>query len=135
MRVGGVLETALHVRDLDLSIAFYKGLFEFEVMARDQRFCALDTGRNVLLLFKQGTSTEPMSVPGGVIPPHDGQGRLHVAFAVAAADIPEWQVRLAEKGIAIESTVDWPAGGKSIYFRDPDGHLLELATPGIWPNY
>jgi catechol 2,3-dioxygenase-like lactoylglutathione lyase family enzyme len=135
MRVGGVLETALHVQNLDLSIAFYQRLFEFEVMARDRRFCAFDTGRNVLLLFKLGTSTKPMRVAGGVIPPHDGQGRLHVAFAVALADLPDWQVRLAEQGIAVESTVDWSAGGKSIYFRDPDEHLLELATPGIWPNY
>ena len=26
-------------------------------------------------------------------------------------------------------------GGESLYFRDPDGHLLELVTPGLWPNY
>jgi len=26
-------------------------------------------------------------------------------------------------------------GGHSIYFRDPDGHLLELATPGLWAIY
>lgn len=26
-------------------------------------------------------------------------------------------------------------GGCSVYFRDPDGHLLELATPGVWINY
>ncbi|HWQ03343.1 MAG TPA: glyoxalase, partial [Candidatus Nitrosotenuis sp.] len=26
-------------------------------------------------------------------------------------------------------------GGRSIYFRDPDGHSLELVTPGVWPNY
>ena len=28
-----------------------------------------------------------------------------------------------------------PRSGESIYFRDPDGHLLELATPGLWPGY
>jgi catechol 2,3-dioxygenase-like lactoylglutathione lyase family enzyme len=28
-----------------------------------------------------------------------------------------------------------PRGGHSIYFRDPDGHLLELATPGLWAGY
>jgi hypothetical protein len=31
--------------------------------------------------------------------------------------------------------VVWPEGSTSIYFRDPDGHLLELVTPGLWPNY
>ena len=29
----------------------------------------------------------------------------------------------------------WPRGGESLYFRDPDGHLVELATPGLWANY
>ena len=31
--------------------------------------------------------------------------------------------------------MNWERGGQSIYFRDPDGHLVELATPGIWAIY
>lgn len=136
MNVTGILETALHVSDLDRAIAFYQRLFGFEIMAQDKRFCAFNVaGRDVLLLFKRGESTKPMPVPGGIIPPHDGQGRLHIAFSISSADLPGWKQRLAELGVAIESTVDWPAGGQSVYFRDPDQHLLELATPGIWPNY
>jgi catechol 2,3-dioxygenase-like lactoylglutathione lyase family enzyme len=42
---------------------------------------------------------------------------------------------LQERGIAIESAVDWPRGGRSLYFRDPDRHLLELITPGCWSIY
>jgi catechol 2,3-dioxygenase-like lactoylglutathione lyase family enzyme len=38
-------------------------------------------------------------------------------------------------GIAIEGRTNWRRGGISIYFRDPDGHLLELATPGLWPGH
>jgi hypothetical protein len=26
-------------------------------------------------------------------------------------------------------------GGASLYSRDPDGHLLELITPGCWAIY
>ena len=37
--------------------------------------------------------------------------------------------------VEIEGRTDWPRGGHSIYFRDPDGHLLELATPGLWTVY
>lgn len=136
MYVTGILETALHVEDIEAAIAFYQRLFGFEIMARDKRFCAFNVAdRDVLLLFKRGVSTAPMPVPGGIIPPHDGQGRLHIAFSVTAAELPGWKARLAEQGIAIESTVAWPEGGHSLYFRDPDNHLLELATPGIWPNY
>ena len=76
-----------------------------------------------------------MHLPGGTIPPHDGHGPLHVAFAVAAADLPAWEQRLAAHKVAIEGRTDWPRGGQSIYFRDPDGHLLELATPGLWATY
>lgn len=136
MQVTGILETALHVDNLERAIAFYQNLFGLEIMAQDKRFCAFNVaGRDVLLLFKRGESTSPMAVPGGVIPPHDSQGRLHFAFSISAAELPDWKQRLAELGIAIESTVVWPAGGHSLYFRDPDQHLLELATPGIWPNY
>jgi catechol 2,3-dioxygenase-like lactoylglutathione lyase family enzyme len=136
MTISGILETALYVDDLDKAIAFYQRLFGFETMARDDRFCALNVaGRDVLLLFMRGASTNPMKVPGGTIAPHDGHGPLHMALSVSAADLAGWEQRLAAETITIESTVDWPAGGKSIYFRDPDGHLLELATPGIWPIY
>jgi len=40
-----------------------------------------------------------------------------------------------EQVLAIEGRTDWSRGGHSIYFRDPDGHLLELATPGLWAIY
>src|SRR5262245_65539024 len=67
MHVTGILETALHVDDLSRAIAFYQGLFGFEVMAQDQRFCAFNAaGRDVLLIFKWGASTKTMQVASGV---------------------------------------------------------------------
>ena len=133
--IHGVLETGLHVADLARSREFYSRLFGFPLMAADERFCAFDVaGRDVLLLFLKGGTPGAVKTPGGLIPPHDGAGRLHFAFAIAAEDLLPWEARLAAQGIEIESRVDWPRG-RSIYFRDPDGHLLELATPGLWPNY
>ncbi len=88
----------------------------------------------MLLLFRRGASLEAIPVPGGTIPPHDGEGPLHVAFAVAAEALEQWEKHLAAHGIAIEGRADWPRGAKSLYFRDPEGHLLELGTPGLWPN-
>ena len=76
-----------------------------------------------------------MTLPGGTIPPHDGHGPLHIAFAVSAEDLPTWERRLGQHGIAIEGRTRWSRGSESIYFRDPDGHLLELATPGLWATY
>jgi catechol 2,3-dioxygenase-like lactoylglutathione lyase family enzyme len=43
--------------------------------------------------------------------------------------------RLESEDISVESRVTWRRGGQSLYFRDPDGHLVELATPGIWAIY
>jgi catechol 2,3-dioxygenase-like lactoylglutathione lyase family enzyme len=89
----------------------------------------------VLLLFRRGATLETVRMPGGTIPPHDGHGPLHIAFAVSAAELPDWEARLGAHGIAIEGRTHWSRGGDSIYFRDPDGHLLELATPGLWATY
>ncbi len=135
-RVTGMLETCIHVEDVARSAHFYESLFGFPRVGADERFCAFDIGsRDVLILFRRGGTREPVKLPGGVIPPHDGSGHLHFAFAIPAEDLPAWEKRLGEAGIKIESRVKWPRGGESLYFRDLDDHLVELATPGIWPNY
>jgi catechol 2,3-dioxygenase-like lactoylglutathione lyase family enzyme len=134
--VTGVVETCLYVDDLARAARFYEDVFEFKRLIGDERFCALSVAdRNVLLLFRRGATRESIPTPGGTIPAHDGAGRVHVAFSIPAAAEGDWKRRLAERGIVIESTVDWPRGGRSLYFRDPDQHLLELITPGCWSIY
>jgi catechol-2,3-dioxygenase len=135
-RVTHVLETSLYVADLDRSQDFYQRVFGFPPFLRDERMCALGVpGAQVLLLFRRGGSAAPSHTPGGVIPAHDGEGHLHLCFAIPAGDLEAWARRLAALEIAIESRVDWPSGSVSLYFRDPDGHALEVATPRLWPNY
>ena len=134
--VNGVLETALYVADLDRSQQFYEEVFGFKVLLRDDRMCALSVAdKQVLLLFVKGGSTRGEKTPGGFIPPHDGDGHLHLAFAIDAAQLEDWRAHLNTQGIAIESKVHPPRGGTSLYFRDPDGHCLEVATPGLWEIY
>lgn len=129
----GVLETSLYVDDLERSIPFYRRVFDCEILVQDRRFCALNIGgRQVLLLFKKGATSETAKTPGGRVPGHRGEGELHLAFAIASSTLDDWRARLAEEQISVESQVTWPRGGVSLYFRDPDGHLLELATPGLW---
>jgi|SRR5579883_1553268 len=134
--INGVLETALYVEDVERSIAFYQKLFGFPLMLQEERIGALNVAdHQVLLLFKKGASTQPMPYPGGTIPPHDGSGNLHLAFAIGAEELKVWEDRLLEQQIPIESIARADRGGHSLYFRDPDHHLIELATPGLWPNY
>ena len=135
-KVTVLLETALYVADPERSAGFYRDLFGFDELFADDRLRALDVaGREVLLLFRRGASTEDAHLPGGVIPGHDGSGRLHLAFAITRDDLEPWERRLADRDIAITGRVNWPRGGISIYFSDPDGHVVELATPGLWATY
>jgi catechol 2,3-dioxygenase-like lactoylglutathione lyase family enzyme len=132
----GVLETALYVDDLDRACGFYEQVLGLAGIHTDQRLRAYDVGgRGVLLLFRRGQSLHTVMLPGGTIPPHDGGGPVHIAFSIAAEELAAWEDRLRQAGIAIEGRTTWPRGGQSIYFRDPDGHLLELATPGLWVGY
>src|SRR5436305_950977 len=121
--VTGILETALYVADLDRSIAFYRDLFGFELLARDARFCALKVGeRGVPLLFLRGASTEPIPVgkQAEKIPPHDGSGFLHFALSIPADALDPWRARLGEKQLPIASTIHWPhTRSTSLYFHDP----------------
>lgn len=135
--IEGIVETILYTDDLPRAIAFYRDALGLEPLTGDPtRFQALKAGSHqVLLLFKRGTTNQPSPVPGGVIPPHGGTGPHHLGFAVTAANYEPWRQHLTALGVAIESEAHWPAGGRSLYLRDPDGHLLELVTPGIWPNY
>ena len=131
--LAGVLETALYVTDLVRSREWYSRLFGLVPLVDDARMCAFAVGgRDVLLLFLQGGTRDPVPTPGGSIPPHDATGQIHFAFAISAADLAGWERRLDAFGVPLESRVRWPRGGTSLYVRDPDGHLVELATPGLW---
>jgi catechol-2,3-dioxygenase len=131
-----VLETSLYVDDLERAARFYEDVLGLTSLTSDSRFRAYDVaGKSVLLLFRRGATLETVHMPGGTIPPHDGRGPLHIAFAIPAAELAQWEARLGQHNVPIEGRTHWRRGGDSIYFRDPDGHLLELATPGLWATY
>jgi catechol 2,3-dioxygenase-like lactoylglutathione lyase family enzyme len=129
-RTDGLLESSLYVADVAASARFYEKIFGFpKISDFGGRGCAVAAGgRHVLLLFLKGASRDIQS-------PHDGEGELHVAFAVSVSELPRWEAWLAENGIAVEERRTWERGGTSVYFRDPDRHLLEIATPGVWSVY
>jgi catechol 2,3-dioxygenase-like lactoylglutathione lyase family enzyme len=130
-----MLETALYCDDLARTAAFYEALLQATPMLSGDRLVALDAGEGtVLLLFQRGNSGA-LDTDGGRVPGHDGAGPMHLAFAIGGADVAQWESRLADLGVAVESRVTWERGGTSIYFRDPDNRSVELATPGIWPCY
>lgn len=129
-KTDGILESSLYVSDVARSARFYESTFGFRVIREFAgRGCAIQAGKHqVLLLFKKGASRAIQSS-------HDGDGELHIAFAIAADELSTWESWLQTRGIAVEEKRNWESGGWSLYFRDPDRHLLEVATPGTWPLY
>src|SRR5262245_21099641 len=135
-KIRRVVETALYVDDMARAVAFYRDLLGLRVMEPGGRLTSIDAGEGtVLLLFRRGATTQGFRWPGGAIPPHDGSGPIHVALGVAAEALDPWERYLESRGVAIESRTRWDRGGRSLYFRDPDGHSVERVTPGTWEVY
>ncbi len=136
MRIHGVAETAIDVENVARSADFYQRLFGLRKLQGDEHFCALELpGSAVFLIFQRDSRRQAVHTPGGLIPPHGSAGESHFAFKISRDALDSCAAELQSQGILIESRVDWPRGGASLYFRDPDHHLVELLTPGCWPNY
>ena len=123
-----MLEAHLLVSDVERSVEFYRRVFGFEPIDTDQnvtdqtRLCALRAGdRSVLLLFKKGATADT-----------NATGAIHVAFGISRSELAAWEAWLSQQGVSIELRKTWKYGGEALYFRDPDGHLLEVVTPGVW---
>jgi catechol 2,3-dioxygenase-like lactoylglutathione lyase family enzyme len=129
MQVQNVLETCLYVDDLPRAERFYREVLGLALESRQEgRHAFFHCGGRMLLLFNPLACREA----NDHFPSHGAFGPMHVAFGVREAELAPWTQWLQQHGVAIEKVIDWPAGGRSLYFRDPAGNSLELATPKIW---
>lgn len=137
MRLTGLHHVTAICRDLDATTAFYRdvlglALVEEGVNADDPDtrhfwFGAGDGEAGTLITFM-----EYPQLPEGVV----GAGSFHhVAFVVESADEQlAWRDYLRERGVSCTDVFD-RGPFRSIYLRDPDGHIIEIATrgPGFAP--
>ncbi len=129
LEIDRVLEASLYVDDLEEAQDFYSRVLGLEIFsAANGRDLMFRCGQGMLLLFDPSVTNSPESG----VPPHGATGPGHVAFAVNEADLDAWRDRLRGFGVQIEKEINWPIRGKSVYFRDPSGNSLELATPQVW---
>ena len=133
--ISGVLETAVYVDDLGAAHRFYgEALGLRRVLDTPRMMTYAVVPGQVLLVFRRGMTSEDTETSGGIVPGHHSEGPAHFAFAIAADVYDSWKAHLEKVGIAVTSEVHWPKGGRSLYFNDPSGNVLELATPGLWPD-
>jgi catechol 2,3-dioxygenase-like lactoylglutathione lyase family enzyme/GNAT superfamily N-acetyltransferase len=128
-KIETLVETAIYVDDLDATERFYRDVLNLHVIGREAGhhvfFQSGDT--NVLLAFAPDATLK-----GDKLPSHGARGPGHFALGIKRRELDDWRRHIQKHGIAIEKEVQWPAGGKSLYFRDPAGNAVELVTPGIW---
>jgi catechol 2,3-dioxygenase-like lactoylglutathione lyase family enzyme len=128
-----ILESALYAADLDAAEAFYGGVLGLARIARGGgRHVFFRCGAGVLLVFNPSETERADPGAALAVPPHGARGPGHLAFAAEPLGLEAWRERLVAAGVAIESEVAWPRGGRSIYVRDPAGNSIEIAEARIW---
>lgn len=128
-----ILETAIYAVNLEETARFYETVLGFErIVSYPDRHVFFRLEDVVLLIFNPQSTVLPSKDPKMPVPSHGGIGPGHVCFRASAAEIEKWSRTLSDNLIEIEADFVWPAGGRSIYFRDPAGNSIEFAEPRIW---
>ncbi len=129
MQIKGILETALYVDNLKLAEDFYTRILGLKLNSKKEgRHVFLKCGNNILLLFNPEESLKE----SGLTPVHGTKGPGHIAFEIEENEFEDWKQHLKNNNINIEKEVNWPEGGRSIYFRDPSGNSLEFTILLTW---
>ena len=131
----GVNHIALLTRDMDRFIRFYQEAFDATVV-HDNRNHAGHVGERMVIMALGGQSAfNVFEVPGNtqahVQTPMFGRGRLdHFGLNARSRETFEHvRTRLMHLGASDGTITDFGAA-LSVFFRDPDGHLLELSQTG-----
>jgi catechol 2,3-dioxygenase-like lactoylglutathione lyase family enzyme len=129
MKLTKIIETCIYSEDLPQTKTFYQEILGLHLHSESEgRHLFFRCGNSMLMIFHPEETLKPKFD----VPTHGARGPGHVAFSVPESEFHNWPDYLKTKGISIEKQIDWPGGGKSIYFRDPANNSVELTTPSIW---
>ena len=133
-RPTGILETVVYCPDLDAAREFYEGVLGLELVSTEPgRHHFFRVGSAMLLVFNpQETSQATVRIGNQMIPRHGGSGASHFAFDLKPSQLEATRRHLRRHEIDIESEIEWPGGGHSLYCRDPAGNSVEFATRDLW---
>lgn len=129
--VGGILETAVYYPhdQRDEVLGFYEGELGLRRVAGWDDGTAFRLGAGVLLLFDR----DLLAKRDAPMADHGSMGPGHVCLRAEPGAYERVRERVATAGIEITHEHRWSDGGRSFYFKDPAGNLLEVADRDIWP--
>jgi catechol 2,3-dioxygenase-like lactoylglutathione lyase family enzyme len=109
----GVDHVVLHVNDVQRAKKFYTEVLGMTAYREDPGQVFLHAGQQGLALFKKA----------GDAPLTTGNDLNHLALNVAAGTYETLKAELERHGVPVTGR---PSDDHCIYFRDPDGHRLQL---------
>ncbi|KAH8892385.1 putative glyoxalase family protein [Thozetella sp. PMI_491] len=138
-KLGQIVESILYTSDTTKLAEWYKDVMGLKPFIELPAVVGFNLPNNtLLLLFDRARVTEDRVVPGGMIPKHGspiGLGQ-HIAFACSGPEeLKEWTDHFREKNVTILAETTWEKGGKSVYVKDWEGHVIEVMTTGVWEVY
>jgi metallothiol transferase len=118
-KIKGINHITFSVSDLEKSIEFYQNVFGAKILVRGEKLAYFDLNGLWIAL------NEENNIPRKEI----YKSYTHIGFSIDEKDYKKLQNKLKELNVnIIEGRKRKKEEGKSIYFRDPDGHLFELHT-------
>lgn len=129
-KVGIINEVALYVEDALKAANFYMDLFGFMPSDEvDELWSVLYVSAEQVLILSSRKDDRKVKAGDTFIQRYAGdRGPQHICFAIIESDFEAWETRLTNKGIEVIRRVEWPEGGRSLYFNDLDGHEIEVKS-------
>ena len=112
--------TVVFARDMPAMRRFYGETMGFGLVRElGPQWAEYRVGGNILALTQRGMMFDDAS-------PATGTLSLQLAFRVAPPEVAKAAALLADSQVPASEVVDQPWGHRTLFFRDPDGNVLEI---------